>query len=38
MWDERQLTQRWLDAHMQRELVAHFSHIDVYRYTRRAAH
>ena len=38
MWDERRLTQKWLDATLRREFVAHFAHIDVFRYSREPPH
>jgi hypothetical protein len=31
-WDERNLVQRWLDEHFERESEAHFARVDVYRY------
>ena len=31
-WDERNLVQRWLDEHFEREAEAHFARVDVYRY------
>jgi hypothetical protein len=31
-WDERNLVQRWMDEHFEREAEAHFARVDVYRY------
>ena len=31
-WDERNLVQRWLDEHFERDAEAHFARVDVYRY------
>jgi len=35
-WDERRLTETWLSENLRLELVAHFAHIDVHRYSRAA--
>ena len=35
-WDERRLTEHWLAENFRLELIAHFAHIDVHRYTRSA--